>query len=283
VAGSVWRWVDPWDGVARVLAPGDARSEPPAVWPAVPFAAVWTWYLSAYAEPLAPRAVGAVLALYTVVTVSGCLALGRERWLGTAEPFGIVLSWMALLPRRRLAGWQPPRGAAALLGVLAGGVLFGAIRRSELWGGLNTAQGAGLLATLGVLAACAAVAGLLALLASTAVRAPVIRAAVPAVAGVIVAVAMDSNRLFTSVQLLPGLFGDPFGDGWDLLGSATARLNPAPLGTSGLLVAQLAAVLAGYVTAAVVFARCSPRPARTSAAAGLALLAGISVIAVTAH
>jgi hypothetical protein len=48
-------------------------------------------------------------------------------------------------------------------------------------------------------------------------------------------------------------------------------------------VAQLAAVLAGYVTAAVVFARCSPRPARTSAAAGLALLAGISVIAVTAH
>jgi hypothetical protein len=284
VAGSVWRWVDPWDGAARVLAPGDARPEPRSVWPAVPLAAVWVWYLSAYAEPLAPRAVGAVLALYTLVTVSGCLALGRTRWLSTAEPLGIVLSWMALLPRRRLGAWEPPRGAAALLGVLAGGVLFGAIRRSELWGSLNTVHGAGFLATLGVLASCAAAAGLLALMAaSTAARAPVIRAAVPAVAGLIVAVAMDRNRLFTSVQLLPGLFGDPFGDGRDLFGSATARLDPAPLGTSGLLVAQLAAALAGYLVAAVVFARGAPRPARTPSAAGLAVLAGLSVIAVSSH
>ncbi len=284
LVGSVWRWVDPWDGIARALAPGDPAREPPSVWPAIPFAAVWVWYLSGYSDPLAPRAVGAVLALYTVVTVGGCLALGRARWLGTAEPFGIVLSWMALLPRRRLGGWEPPRGAAALLGVLAGGVLFGALRRSELWGGLNTVQEADLVATLGVVASCAVGAGLLALMAgSGAGRAAAIAAALPAVAGVIVAVAMDRNRLFTSVQLLPGLFGDPFGEGWDLSGSATAGLDPAPLGTTGLLAAQLGTVLAGYVWAAVVFARAAPRTARTPPAAGLAVLAGLSVIAVTSH
>ncbi|HET9740647.1 MAG TPA: hypothetical protein VFP78_21220 [Solirubrobacteraceae bacterium] len=282
LVGSVWRWLDPWDGIARALAPADAPPGPRAVWPAVPFALVWVWYLSAYSDPLDPRAVGAVLALYSVVTVGGCLALGRARWLGTAEPLGIVLSWMALLPRRRLGGWDPPPGAAVLLGVLAGGVLFGAVRRSELWGSLNTVQHADLVAALGVLGSCVVASGLLALMAtSTAGRAAVISAALPAVAGVIVAVAMDRNRLFTSVQLLPGVLGDPFGEGWDLLG--TPRLDPAPLGTTGLLVAQLATLLAGYLAGAVVFARLAPPRARTPSAAGLAVLAGLSVIAVMSH
>jgi hypothetical protein len=118
---------------------------------------------------------------------------------------------------------------------------------------------------------------------STAGRAAVVTAALPALAGVVVAVAMDRSRLFTSVQLLPGLLGDPFGEGWDLLGSATAGLDPAPLGTTGLLVAQLGALVAGYVAAAIVFGRVAPRTARTPSAAGFAVLAGISVIAVTSH
>ena len=243
-----------------------------------PFAVVWVWYLSAYSDPLDPRAVGAVLALYTVVTVGGCLALGRGRWLGTAEPLGILLSWLARRPR----GWEPPRGAEALLGVLAGGVLFGALRRSELWGSLNTVQDAELVATLGLLASCVVVAGLLVLRASSS-RAAGVAAALPAVAGVIVAVALDRNRLFTSVQLLPGLVGDPFGEGWDLLGSATAGLDPEPLGTKGLLVAQIGTLVAGYAAAAIVFARLAPREVRTTSAAGLAVLAGLSVIAVTSH
>jgi hypothetical protein len=282
--GEVWRWVDPWDGIARPVTPEDAAREPRAVWPTIPSAIVWVWYLSAYSDPLDPRAVGAVLALYTVVTVSGCLALGRARWLGTAEPLGILLTWMALIPRRRLGIWEPPPGAAALLGVLTGGVLFGAVRRSELWGSLNTVQEAEHVAALGVLASCAVAAGLLALMASSgAPRGAVITAALPAVAGVILAVAMDRNRLFTSIQLLPGLLGDPFGEGWDVFGSATAGLDPAPLGTTGLLVAQLATLAAGYLWAALVFARGTPRTPRTPAAAGLAVLAGLSVIAVTSH
>jgi hypothetical protein len=118
---------------------------------------------------------------------------------------------------------------------------------------------------------------------SGAPRGAVITAALPAVAGVILAVAMDRNRLFTSIQLLPGVLGDPFGEGWDVFGSATAGLDPAPLGTTGLLVAQLATLAAGYLWAALVFARGTPRTPRTPAAAGLAVLAGLSVIAVTSH
>lgn len=285
--GPVWRWTDPWDGVARALVRGEPGGRPGHVWPAAMLALPWVWYLSAYADTLEPRSVGAFLALYTLLTVAGCLATDRHRWLSTAEPLGIVLSWMALLPRRRLSAWSPPRGAEALLGVLAGGVLFGAVRRSQLWGSLNTVEGALLVATVGLLVACAAVAALLFLTAELAdrsgARPAVAQAAVPAVAAIVVAVAMDRNRLFTSVQLLPGLLGDPFGRGWDLFGPAAAGLNPDPLGTRGLLLAQLAVLLAGHLAGAVVLARRVRRAARGPAAVALSMLAYASVIALASH
>jgi hypothetical protein len=285
--GPVWRWIDPWDAIARALGGRDDDDEPPGfVWPAAIVAVTWVWYLTVYSHPLAPRSVGAALAVYTVVTVAGCLASGRVRWLATSEPFGIVFSWVALMRRRGLGHWSPPSGAHALLGVLVGGLLFGAVRRSELWGDLNTEPHAELLATGGLIAACLAVYGLLALMASAGpprARRAVAPAMVPVLAAVIVAVAMESNRLTTSVQLLPALLGDPFGEGWDLFGRATAGLDPAPFGISGLLIAQLAILLAGFLAGAAVLARQLPRAERRQVAGGLSLLAGASVIALASH
>jgi hypothetical protein len=286
VLGPVWRWLDPWDAMARALAPG-GEGPGATVWPAAIVALPWVSYLSADPDPLSPRSVGAILALYSVFTVAGCLVLGRDRWLSTAEPLGIALSWMALLPRRRLAGWVPPLGAEALLGVLAGGVLFGAIRRSELWGSLNTVDGALAFAILGVLTSAGLVVGLLVWFGRQArnqgAAGSMALAAVPALAGIVVAVAMDRNRLSTSLQLLPGLLGDPFGRGWDLFGAAGARLDPAPLGTTGLSVAQYAVLLAGHLAGAIVLARGVDRGAREPAALGLSLLLAASVIALVTH
>jgi hypothetical protein len=286
VAGPVWRWLDPWDAAARAVS--DNRGQTLAhVWPAALVAVPWVWYLGVYSDTLRPRSVGAVLAIYTVFTLAGCLAVGRRRWLSTAEPFGIFLAWLAMLPRRGLADWSPPRGAEALLGVLAGGVLFAAVRRSELWGSLNTVEQASAVAALGLLAFCAAGYGLVAWTAARAgfrgVRAAAIGAFVPAVAAIVVAVAMDRNRLFTSVQLLPGLFGDPFGRGWNLFGPSDQGLDPAPLGTTGLLWAQLAVLLVGHVAGAAVAARRVPPSVREPIAVGLAALAAASVVALASH
>lgn len=285
--GPVWRWVDPWDGIGRTLITERLDAVQNPVWPAVVAALVWVWYLSAYTDPLDPRSVGTILAGYTVLTVAGCLAVGRARWLAMAEPFGIVLTWMALLPRGRLREWHPPRGAEVLLGVLAGGVLFGLIRRSEIWGELNMADGAAGYAALGLVGSCATVAGLLWWMGIRERRrgadATMAQAAVPALVGIIVAVAMNDNRLFTSVQLLPGLLGDPFGLGWDLLGRAGAELNPSPLGTTGLLAAQLFVLIAGHLAGAVVSARDTRWQTREPAIVGLSILAGVSVVALVTH
>lgn len=291
LVGPVWRWADPWDGIARVLSrhddAGDHRATPSHVWPAVLLAGPLVWFVSAHPDPLDPRAVGLVLALYTIVTVAGCIASGRARWLATAEPVGIVLSWVALLPRRRLADWGPPRGAEALLGVVAAGVLFGAVRRSELWVGVNLRPGALVWATVALAAGCAVLAVFLLLLGRLADdpggRAGVVRAVVPAVAGIVVAVALERNRLFTSVQLLPGLLGDPFGLGWDLLGPSVAGLDPAPLGAGGLLALQLGVLGLGHLAGAVVVARRLKDNARLPGATALLHLMAGSILAVGTH
>lgn len=253
LVGTLWRWLDPWDALARVLVAGD-RSEPAAhVWPAAVVAVGWLWFLGVHAQPFDPRAVGAVLAGYSVLTLAGCLALGRVRWLSSAEPVGLLLSWVGLLPRRRLATWDPPRGAALLLGVVVGGLLFGVVRRTEVWSGVAVRPDATLWATAGLLGCCLAGAVVgegASRLASEAGRATVARALVPVAAGVVLAVALARNRLFTSVQLLPGLVGDPLGRGWDVFGSPTAGLDPAPLGAAGLVALQLGLVVCALLLAA---------------------------------
>lgn len=286
VTGPLWRLIDPWDALARALKATRA-TEGASVWPAVVPALAWVWYLSAYTETLDPRSVGALLVLYTLFTIAGCLALGRVRWLSSVEPFGILLSWLALVPRRRLHGWNPARGAEVLLGVFAGGVLFGAVRRSQLWGGLNTAGQADLYAALGVIVFSAVVAGLLVLmrlsLQPSRAEAAAAGAALPVVAGIVIAVAMERNRLSTSLQLLPELFGDPFGRGWELLGGWEVRLDPAPLGTTGLLWAQLGVLLTGFVLGAALLARRVDRGDRPPAALLLTVLASAAVIGILTH
>jgi hypothetical protein len=253
VLGRLWRWVDPWDTLARLVAPRDRSRAAGHVWPAVAVVLPWLWYLGVYPRPLDPRAVGLVLASYTVVTLAGCLAQGRGRWLSSAEPFGALLSWVGLVPRRRLTAWQPPSGAAALLGVVIGGLLFGALRRTGLWSPVAILPQATLFATGGLLVACAlggAAALLVGRIGSPEQRAVVARALVPVMAGVAIAVSVARNRLFTSVQLLPGLAGDPLGRGWDLLGTPTAGLNAAPLGAVGLVVLELVVLALAHLLAA---------------------------------
>jgi hypothetical protein len=289
LVGPTWRWVDPWDSLARVLGAHMSRESavPPSVWPAVVVVLPWLWYLGVYGGTLEPRSVGLALGLYTVLTLAGCLALGRTRWLSSAEPLGILLGWVALLPRGRLRSWQPPRGAEVLLGAVAGGLLFGAYRRTELWGSWNTAPHAHLVALAGLAGSCAVGVGVLLAMRGATLRggdhADVARAAVPAVAAIVVAVAMERNRLTTSLQLLPGLLADPLGRGWDPFGVASSGIDPAPFGTAGLIVLQLTVLLAGLLAGVVAATGTTPRPARLPVAVSSAFLADAAVLAIAAH
>jgi len=287
--GPVWRWLDPSDSAARALGGGgepegagdESGRASPGVLPAVVPAVLWVWYLGVYATPLHPRSVGLALAVYALATVGACLALGRVRWLSRVEVFGLFFGWLARLPRGRLGSWSPPRGTEVVLGVLAGGLLFGAIRKTDLWGGLNAVPGATLWASLGLLGTCLLFAGVLWGLARAAAEAAlgsVARAAIPLVGAIAVAIGMARSRLFTSITLLPSLASDPFGLDWDLFGT-TETLPDPPLLETRLALVQLAVLVAGLLAGTFVLARLEPR-ARTWGAVALTVLMAGGTLAV---
>jgi hypothetical protein len=285
VLGPVWRWLDPWDGVARTVRPEpETGGDAPAWWAVLP-ALGWVWYLGAFPDTLAPRNVGLALGGYSAVSVAGCLLLGRAAYLSRAEPFGLLFGWTARLPRGELPRWAPPPGAEALLGVLTGGLLFGTIRLSTLWGSLNLAPAALAYSTLGLFLAAAGVGALLVLVERWARRSgaagSVPAAALPAAVGVALALAMARNRLTTSLQLLPGLLGDPFGRGGGPLAGGEV-LEVEPFGVTGLLAIQVGLVVVGGVAGAIVLARRVDVPARAPGMAALCLVVGTAVAALTA-
>ncbi|QZY29964.1 hypothetical protein [Nocardioides coralli] len=287
VVGRLWRWLDPWDSLARLLTRGERSQPAEHVWPAVGVAVGLLWFLSVYPRPLDPRAVGLVLAGYTVLTLAGCLALGRARWLSSGEPVGLVLSWVGLLPRRRLRQWHPPAGAGVLLAVVTAATLFGVFSRTELWTTIAPDTWPVWSGTVGLLASCGLAAGVVVLSGrvsrSAEQRAAVVRALVPVAAAVVLAVALERNRFFTSVQLLPQLLGDPLGRGWEVLGLSGMTLNPDPLGAAGVVWLQLGLVTAGHVVSAAA----APRPLegddRLPVIAVLAVSVVVSVSALALH
>ena len=285
LVGAVWRWIDPWDGLARLLQRREPAqpSDSDVRWAVVP-AVAWMWYLTAFPDTLSPRSVGTALAVYTIVTLMGCLAVGRREWMSRAEVFGLTFGWAARLPLGQLGAWRPPRGTEVVLGVLGGGFLFGAIRASGLWPGLSRATPT--LATVGLLAACTIVAVSLGALAVWATRreaqGSVAAAAVPLVVALGLGLALARGRLLVSLQLLPRLASDPFGRGWDLFGTATAPLPTNPLDPGALAATQVLLLLAGGLAGAVVAARRAARGGREPALAGAALFSAIGAAAFAA-
>jgi len=286
LAVPVWRWVDPWDAVARLLLPGDVGAPAAHVWPAVVPALAWTWFVAVHPRPLDPRLVGIALHGYTTVTLAGCLLVGRRRWLSQGEPIGILLAWVTAATRGGLRH-DRPAGAPALVGTVTGGLLFALLGRTETWTGQTGGSDAMAWGTAG-LAGCALLgAGVLTLAVRLGDRlddrGATLRGALLLLVGVVLVVALARNRFTTSVQLLPGLVGDPFGRGWDLLGPAGQGLDAAPFGAAGLLWLRIAVLGVLVVAAAVVAARGVPQPVRVAAFVSLGYLAAMSVLVVTLH
>jgi hypothetical protein len=285
--GRAWRWIDPFDGLARWLGRGREQPSDEAsdVRPAIVSAFALGWYLAAYRGWLSPRSVGLALAVYAIVSLAGCLAFGRVAWLSRWDVFGLVFGWMARLPRGLLRTWRPPRSAEAVLGVLAGALVFAAVRRSPLWSGLAASPGTTLYATLAVLASCSLLAVTFWALGRRAAggegEGTVAAAIIPALASLVLALSLEANVLTTSLQLLVPLAGDPFGLGWDLLGPAGAGRYPDPFGERGRVMLQGGLVLAGHVAGALVLARRTGPPHRGPAIVALVLLVSISTVAVT--
>ncbi len=155
VFGPIWRAVNPWGTLARLLGiPARTERALPrwlGLWPAVVLLVAFVWLEIVYPTAAETRLIAAVIVVYSVFTLAAMARYGREVWLDHGEVFSVYTSTLALLSpievresadERRL-GFRPPLIGAtrirwqpaqiAFIGVLIGTVSFDGLSGSDFW------------------------------------------------------------------------------------------------------------------------------------------------------
>ena len=154
VAGDVWREVNPWATIARLLrAPQDRGGYPPrwGLWQAAALITAWAWMELVYPTAASPRLLAGLIIAYSLLTVAGMWRYGIEVWLTHGEAFAVftrLLASMSTVEVRhtdtgRRLGFRPPviastriplvPGLVAFVSALVGAVTFDGLSGTELW------------------------------------------------------------------------------------------------------------------------------------------------------
>ncbi|MEM7718418.1 MAG: hypothetical protein AAF222_04385 [Pseudomonadota bacterium] len=147
VFGNLWRWMNPWSGLYRLLAPTWKTRPLPThfgVWPATLWVIAFTAFLLADTAPDDPGRLASFVAVYWGVTMIGLLVAGPT-WLQQAElGHGICGAYGTLTAITRDGvggpGWQllrpQPVGAGVFALVLLGAGSFDGLNETFWWLGL---------------------------------------------------------------------------------------------------------------------------------------------------
>lgn len=275
--GNLWATLSPFDTLARLLDLGrePRRAYPVAwgAWPAVALLFGFVWLELVLPTGDAPRTLGTAIVVYTLLTLAGMAAFGRDTWNRRGEAFAVyfdLLSRIAPLTRdeegrivRRpvlggLPALTPVPGLLALVLVALGSTTFDGFTRTSMWASLSgDLSGASLTlaGTIGLLAVIGVVSLAYALAMAAAARvvegswhATAIRFAhslVPIAFAYVVA-------HYVSLLLIEGQIGlrlvsDPFGSGMNLLGTADWIVNLAVVSATTIWYVQVAAIVAGHI------------------------------------
>ena len=156
IFGNVWRELNPWATIARLLRIPDVRPGrpiPPRIgyWPPALVLFLFAWFELVYPTPASPRMIAVLILIYTVATVAAMYRWGIEAWLDQGEAFTVYTGLLALLSpvemrgtgKSRQLGLRPPLLAAtrlrvrpalvALIAVLIATVTYDGLSASGLW------------------------------------------------------------------------------------------------------------------------------------------------------
>ncbi len=137
----VWKWVNPWPGLHRLLAPDHKAlfrlPKEVSIWPAVILVAAFQGFVLADAAPNDPGRLARVAFGYWMFTLAGMTLFGRRPWLEQVECFSVLFNLIGTMRIARagafgLPGWQVFHGsrfdlshAALVLVTLAAGSFDG--------------------------------------------------------------------------------------------------------------------------------------------------------------
>ena len=241
----------------------------------------------AYWEPGDPRALAVAIVLYSTIAWLGMLAFGRETWTANGEAFSVYFGLLALVapvgeregrlvvrwPFTGLARLAPRPGTLAFVAVMLGSVAFDGFSQTELWVDFREElvrpvieESVDLGRILGTLLAIAGLALVIVLVALAYLAAVRIAAFVTGYDGdltddflaslVPIALAYVVAHYFSffvrESQYAVPFASDPFGFGWNLLGTAGVEPALEPMAPATVWYVQVAALVVGHVAGLVV-------------------------------
>ncbi|HSO01232.1 MAG TPA: hypothetical protein VLS46_01795 [Gaiellaceae bacterium] len=276
--GVAWAW----GRLGRTWTPPLAYSERLGVWPGAFLLFCYAALELTYAEPASPRALALAIALYSYAMWFGMAAFGRRTWTERGDAFTVYFGLLARIapfgerdgrlvvraPLSGLAGAERTPGMLAFVAVMLGSVGFDGLSRASFWQNWRAdLEGPYLIdapGTAELVATGFALAGLLGcvLLVAVAYRlataiarrtigedraleADFLTSLVPI--ALVYAVAHYFTLLVIQGQYVLPLGSDPFGFGWDVLGTADYSPNIAPFSPNTVWYVQVGALVAGHV------------------------------------
>jgi hypothetical protein len=275
---AVWAW----ERRGRTAAPLASYPQRLGRWPAAVALLAFAALELAYRDPSRPRALAFAIAIYTYVTLLGYGVFGREEWHTRGEGFAVAFAYFARIapltvrgrslrlrwPCTGLGGREAVPGSLAVISVMLGSVAFDGVERTTRWQDLlgriqapyilEHPTRAELYATgtafAGLLLVVIAVAGAYAAACAIARRSvPGSGSLVPEFLLSLVPIAFVYevahyfSLVLTQGQFLAPLLSDPFGRGWDILGTAAIVPNLAVVSPNTGWYVQVGALVAGHV------------------------------------
>jgi hypothetical protein len=272
LVADLWnRGLDPYLLLGDAVAPAEPRAYTLGHWPAAAGLLAFVWLELVYPDRAEPRVLAVLLVVYTAVVLAGAVRWGRP-WLRHGETFA---AWFGLLgamapvgpdglrpPLVGLARFVPRPGTLALVLVALGSTAFDGLTRSSFWSGVidgRSADEAVPHATVGLLLSIVVVA-LLYLgamrIASAMTGRPTLTLADDFVHSLVpialaYAVAHYFSLLVLEGQAALALVSDPFGQGWDLFGTADWSIDYTLVSPNAIAYVQVGAIVAGHVAGVV--------------------------------
>jgi hypothetical protein len=295
--GDLWRLVSPWrtvfDAVDRLhrrrrggigLACDLPYPQALGAWPACALLLAFSWVELVYPDPAVPAHLAYLAIAYSLLTWSGMVLFGRDRWLERGEPFALFFGLFARLAPtewRDARLYLRPPGAGfldasplstsktAFVLLMLACVLFDGLIGTPEWANLESAlraamPGAGdmaplIIRTAGLMAFwlifLSAFLGISAVMSTMASRRPAPFTVARSFALTLVPIAIGYHvahylvYLLLQGQYIIPLASDPFGYGWNLFSTAGYRVDIALAGARFTWYLALAAIVLGHVAA----------------------------------
>ncbi len=284
-----WRAIGRATGAVVGRRAGARRSYPEWLgrWPAVAGLLMFVWIELVGAWADFPVTLTNAIVGYTVVTLIAQSVWGVETWTRRGEAFSVYYNLLSRISpfetRNGVVGVRPPLGGlpkldtppgtVAFVMVMIGTVTFDGISQGSLWASIGPAlqdvftavgatedAGIKLAETVGLVASVLIIAGFYALGIEGArsvgggfdaayLRRVFVHSLVPI--GAVYAIAHYLTYLALEGQAIQYLASDPFGQGWDIFGRATAAIDFSLLTDNTTWWIQMPFVVLGHVAALI--------------------------------